>query len=153
MSWIIEVLSRIWQAWTDNRSKKPRISAKASFDMGTFGPTPTLVIDVWNSGSVPVYITQVQLCYQKGGKRPLEVGREESSLILQPVTANPNEPLQPGNGTQYVLPSEAQYPLKLWLEGPEEDVFLTITSPVGELLCLPGSQVQPILRVIVNFPG
>jgi hypothetical protein len=168
----LALVSLIWQVISFRAERREKVSAELSCVISAGCPSPVMLLKVWNSGRTPVYIEQVELCV---GHRTRKVGAGYLSVAFEPYqegilagwrvvrplheTAREESrglrPLLVGEPMLFRLPKNTieTSMLQKVCEAPRKQVWISISSPEGEILWLKGKQVQPIIRVIKGMPN
>jgi hypothetical protein len=145
---ILAVISLLWQIWAYCLSRKENIRGRLSVggrvldlksDFTVFG----LFFDVWNHGSIPVYIKSVGLGW---GEESAGIGASATELLFYSYPKNDNF-LKPGESRLFVLPiSKENSLIKEAAKQPEDKIWVSVKSAKGEVLRIKGRQVIPLLK-------
>jgi len=149
LGFILACISLTWQIWTYFHSRKEDIRATLSIGGRSLQPGTSLFglfLDIWNNGNAPVYVKSVALAWGDEGR---QIGKQTTELIFHPYPVK-KEPLQPGEGTSYVLPAPPPNLLRNATRETEDTVWVSVKSAKGEVLRLKGHAVFPLLAELAK---
>ena len=141
---IIACISLFWQIWTYCKTHEERVKGILSITFVQIKPrenVPALQLEIYNDGQVPVYIKSVALTW--GDKGP-EFGNVISEFKFKEYPPK-RPPLQPGEGTKYVLPSIIPKMLSKVSDQPKDKVWVSVKSEREEVLKLQGDDLKEYL--------
>jgi hypothetical protein len=144
----------VWQIWTYRKTHKEQIKGRLSITAVPIEPgknVPALQLEIWNDGHIPVYIKSVALIW--GNEGP-DLGSAVYAVLFKEYPPK-NDPLQPGDGANFVLPVMIPHISQLISDAnkqPENKVWISVQSPRGEPLRIAGKEVKHLLSSIVNEP-
>jgi len=142
-------ISLIWQIWTYRKTHSEQIRGKLSITVIPIKlgqNVPSLQLEIYNDGHVPVYIKSVTLNW--GDEEP-KLGNALHSLSFQGYPPLQG-PLQPGDGKSYILPPIAATPFAVVSKQPVDRVWISIRSQKKEVLRLHGDDLKAYLSKIVE---
>ncbi len=141
---IIAGISLLWQIWTYCKKHEERVKGSLSITVVQIEPrenVTALQLEIYNDGQVPVYIKSVALTW--GDEGP-ELGNTTFALNFKEYPPK-RSPLQPGEGTKYVLPSIFPQMLSKASNQPKDKVRVSVTSERKEVLKLQGDDLKAYL--------
>jgi len=147
----LAVISFVWLVWTHYRSHKENVRGTLSIGGKVLGPGLTvfgLFLDIWNNGEVPVYIKSVALAWKGQDSQ----GHDTTTQLMFKPCPEKRGPLQPGEGRSFILPDSPPHFLEAPSKQPEDNLWVSVQSPKGEVLRLKGDEVRPLLVELVKRP-
>ena len=138
---LLAIISLGWQIYTEIKSKKPKLKGSLSCGGSIEHKLPFIRLDIHNSGQVPVYIKDVQLCW--GNKNTHKIGDSTYSCPFQ-SREDKNCSLEPGQGRDFFVYVSPLF--NVAASQPEEKIWISVTSPNGELLHFDGREVLPLVK-------
>ena len=147
LAFILAIGSLCWQILTYFRTHHERIKGKLCTTAIPISPgsnIPALQLDLCNDGHIPVYIKSVALTW---GDEDLKLGHTLTSLEFKQDPPQ-NKPLQPGDGTRYVLACTLQDFLSKASQQPADNVWVSVKSQKKEVLRIKGNDLKPYLHVL-----
>ncbi len=165
---LLALASLTWQCVSFLLQRRERVSAELWFVKEIDGSSPGIVLRVWNSGRIPVYIQKAEVCF---GDRRKGVGKKQTAIGFSPmptgtsrrhgmlpltdgvraqVAASGRQPLSVGEEKRFRLLAQVVPPalLQQVCALPESEVWVSVYSPEGAILRLKGSTVLPVLSVL-----
>jgi hypothetical protein len=149
--------SLLWHMWTYREGRKEKIEAEASVYsiLSKDLVERRMEVGVRNAGHRPVYVSKVAIRYvtpaskqaeEAGGISCAHVGGE---IALASVDDS-KEPLQPGQGRVYKLPTEFIAACKCLRGLRRENLWLSISTPAGEVKRLSDLHTLMVIEQIAN---
>ena len=149
LGFILACISLGWQILSYHKTHAERIKGKLSITVITIRHgenVPALQLEIYNDGSVSVYIKSVGLNWgDEGGK----IGDTSFELLFKawpPIKG----PIEPGDGRNYVLPAILPQMLSKANEQSKDKVWVSIKSQKKEVLRLQGDDLKAYLAKMVE---
>jgi len=142
-------LSLAWQIWTYYKTRDERIRGHLSITVVQIyhgKNAPALQLDLWNDGQIPVYIKSVALTWVD--EEP-KLGNVSTALEFEEYPAK-KPPLQPGDGTKYVLACVIPNMLSKPSEQPADKVWVSVRSQKKVVLEVRGDDLKAYLSEITK---
>ena len=145
----IASISLFWQIWTYCKTHEELVKGSLSITVVPRVPRENVLalqVEIYNDGQVPVYIKSVALTW--GDEGP-ELGNATSELMF--IEHPPKRyPLQPGEGSKYVLPSMFPQILSKASKHPKDKVWVSVKSEKKEILKLQGDDLKKYLDKLLE---
>jgi hypothetical protein len=139
-----------WQIWTYFRGRKEDIQGELTAGVKCLSPDKIvagLFLEIYNNGSIPVYIETVSLVW---GNEILRKSGSRIELHFQPLE-NYEGPLKQGDGRRcYALQRDFLLMNKDACSQPQEKIWISVKSAKGEVLRIKGDKVLCFLKSIIS---
>ncbi len=149
LGFLLACISLGWQFWTFHKTHSERIKGTlyiTTVPISSGKNVPALKLEIWNDGTVPVYVRSVSLCW---GDEGYNLGDTVTELLFQ-SRFTVSDPLQPGNGRTYILPAIAPQMFSKANEQPKEKVWVSVRSHKKEVLRIKDENLKAYLDEIVK---